>query len=648
MALLRRRYVAGGGLVWRVGVSATEILIELLGAVALLLWGTRMVRTGILRAFGADLRHLLRVSLRNRFLAFLAGLGVTGMLQSSTATALVVASFAGRGLVATGPALAVMLGADIGTTLVAQVLSLDIGWLAPILILLGVIAYLGAAASNYRELGRVAVGLGLMLLALRLIIGASAPMHDAPILKELFTALADEVLLAVLLAALLTWLAHSSLSVVLLVMSLAVVEVVSLPLAGTLVLGANLGGALPALTATFGEPPAGRRIAVGNLLFKLIGVVAVLPFVGLLVPWIALLESDPARFVVNFHTAFNVALGLAFIMLTGPVANLCARLLPDRPVEEDPGRPRYLDRTTMDTPGLALACAAREVLRMGDLVETMLREAFDVIKRNDRPKLEWMQNLDDAVDRLHEAIKLFVTDVTREPLSSGESRRAAEILSFATNLEHIGDIIDKSLLELADKKIRQQLRFSHEGWNEIDALRSRVADNLQMALGVFMSGDMTIARRLMDEKIAVREAERQAAENHLGRLRAGRPESIDSSALHLDILRDLKRIHSHICAVAYPLLDEAGQLYRSRLKRVERRAMEEDKRSERAPAAEVRPETLEARPETQDAGREARPAAGAAAEESAADVSDQVFGSGDQGPEDAELPPRRRQAGSGG
>lgn len=293
-------------------------------------------------------------------------------------------------------------------------------------------------------------------------------------------------------------------------------------------------------------------------------------------PLLAGLEADPARVVVNFHTGFNLALGCAFILLTGPVARLCTRLLPDRPVELDPGRPRHLDRTTLDTPSLALACAAREALRMGDVIETMLRDSLDVLGRGDRHKLAWLSKLDDTVDKLHEAIKLFVTDVTREPLSPDESRRAAEVLAFTTNLEHIGDIVDKTLLELVQKKIRKRLRFSHEGWSEIEALHARVLDNLQMALGVFMSGDVGIARRLIDEKVSFREAERQAAENHLGRLRAGRPESIDSSALHLDILRDLKRIHSHICAAAYPILDEAGQLHRSRLKRFDRQAMAED------------------------------------------------------------------------
>jgi phosphate:Na+ symporter len=469
-----------------------------------------------------------------------------------------------------------MLGADVGTSLVAQVLSLDIHWLAPLLVLLGVILHFAGRDSTHRELGRVAVGLGLMLLALRLLLAASVPMQHAQIVHELFGALTGEPLIAILVAALLTWLAHSSLATVLLIMALAGADVLSLTGACVMVLGANLGGAIPPLTATLADAPAARRVPVGNLLFRLLGCLAVAPAIELVVPLLVQLEAAPARVVVNFHTGFNLALGAVCILLIGPVARLCIRLLPDRPVELDPGRPRHLDRTTLDTPSLALACAAREALRMGDVVETMLRDSLDVLGRGDRQKLEWMSKLDDTVDRLHEAIKLFVTDVSREPLSPDESRRAAEILAFTTNLEHIGDIIDKNLLELARKKIRKQLRFSNEGWREIEALHARVLNNLQLALGVFMSDDVGIARKLIDEKVAVRDAERQAAENHLGRLRAGRPESIDSSALHLDILRDLKRVHSHICAIAYPILDEAGQLHRSRLKRFDRQAMAEE------------------------------------------------------------------------
>jgi phosphate:Na+ symporter len=566
-------------------MSATDVLIHLLGAAALLVWGTRMVRTGVMRAFGADLRHVLRVSLHNRFTALAAGLAVTAVLQSSTATALIVASFAGRGVVGTAPALAVMLGADVGTTLVAQVLSLDIRFLSPILILAGVVTHLTVASAPWRDLGRVGIGLGLMLLSLRLILATSEPLHASATLQDVLGALAGERLIGLLITALLAWIAHSSLAVVLLVMALTASGVVPMALALALVLGANLGGAIPPLVATAGDDPRARRVPLGNLLVRLTGCLVALPLLDLVPPWLAMLEDAPARMVVNFHTGFNLVLALSFIMLTEPIAALCTRILPERLAPDDPGRPRYLDRSTLDSPALALASAAREALRMGDVVESMLREAFEVLRTDDRERLKRLAAQDDVVDRLHEEIKLFVTEASREPMSPAETRRAAEILNFATNLEHIGDIVDKSFLELVDKKIKKKLRFSREGLGEIQALHGHILHDMQLALGVFVSGDVAIARQLILEKVAVREAERQAAENHLERLRAGRVESIDSSALHLDVLRDLKRIHSHICAIAYPLLDEAGQLHRSRLKRAEREAFGDEPAPERPPPA---------------------------------------------------------------
>jgi phosphate:Na+ symporter len=203
---------------------------------------------------------------------------------------------------------------------------------------------------------------------------------------------------------------------------------------------------------------------------------------------------------------------------------------------------------------------------MGDIVERMLRQAMTALLTDDRKLVAEVGRMDNAVDRLHEAIKLYVTEVTRESLDDTEGTRATEVLSFTTNLEHIGDIVDKNLMELAAKKIKNKRRFSDEGRAELLALHTKVVENLKLALGVFISGDVKIARRLIDEKVRVRDAERAAAESHLARLREGRIESIDSSSLHLDVLRDLKRIHSHICSVAYPVLDAAGELRASRLK----------------------------------------------------------------------------------
>lgn len=326
---------------------------------ALLLWGMRMVRTGVTRAYGGDLRRVLGRYLGGRFQAFAAGLGITAVLQSSTATCLMTASFAGQGLVGAAAALAIMLGADVGTSLVAQIFSLDISWLSPILIVAGSVLFHAGRDKRTRNLGRIGLGLGLMLLALGLIVGASAPLRESDALRGVVAALSGEPVLAVLIAALLTWLAHSSLATILLIVSFVGAGVATLDLAFALVLGANLGGALPALTATLRGAPAGRRVAIGNAIFKFAGVALALPFLAELGPWIAAFEADALRQVVNFHTAFNLALAALFIGLTGVVGRLAARLAPDVERAEDPAAPRYLDPSALGEPSVALASATR-------------------------------------------------------------------------------------------------------------------------------------------------------------------------------------------------------------------------------------------------------------------------------------------------
>jgi len=546
------------------------LFLDLLGGVALLLWGLHMVHSGVVRAFGSDLRHLLNVALRNRFSAFLAGILVTALLQSSTATGLMTTSFAAGGLVALVPALAIMLGANVGTALIVQALSFNVSAVAPVFLLVGIIAFRRGGRTRTRDLGRVAIGLGLMLLALHILLDTLAPAEQAPQVHELFAVFTSQPIVCVFLAAVLTWAAHSSVAVVLLVMSLAYSHFISPVGALALVLGANLGSAInPVLEGSKSADPASRRVPIGNLLNRVIGVAATLPLLPQIVEIFGRFQLDPARMTAEFHLAFNVALALIFIGLLDGMAWLLMRILPEQKKPADPAAPLYLDETAIDTPSVALACAARETLHMGDIVETMLRDSITAVMADDRKLVAQLSRMDNIVDRLDEAIKFYVTKITRESLDDRDGRRAMEIISFTINLEHIGDIIDKNLMELAAKKIKHRYQFSKEGAAELVAFHQRTLDNLKLAFGVFMSGDIKVARKLLAEKAALREAELSAAENHLARLREGRPESIETSSLHLDILRDLKRIHSHICSVAYPVLETAGELEPSRLKRTD-------------------------------------------------------------------------------
>ncbi|MDZ4737025.1 MAG: Na/Pi cotransporter family protein [Rhodospirillaceae bacterium] len=547
-------------------MNGAELLLNIAGGVALLLWGVRMVRTGILRAWGSDFRRVLASSLRNPFKAWAAGLGVTTLLQSSTATASLAVSFASKGLVTTAAGLALMLGADVGSTLVVQLLSFGISWLSPVLILIGVVAFLATESGIARHVGRALVGLGLVLLSLSLIVGASEPLRDSEAMQTVLTALGSEPVIALLVAALLTWLAHSSVAMVLFVMSLVGSSVVPLELGFVLVLGANAGAGIVPFVLSLAEPPTARRIPLGNLLFRVIGALIALPFLALAAPYIAEINGGPARQIANFHTAFNLALTILFLPLTGLAAKLVDRLLPDTREVEGTIRARYLDPDVIKRPSLALAAASREVLRMADIVETMLRELIGVFRDNDPKLIDRISQMDDDVDTLYEAIKLYLTEASRAATSEEESRRLIDAITFTTNLEHVGDIIDKNLLELAQKKIRNRLSFSAEGWKELETMHGRVVDNMQLALGVYMTGDVDPARQLLAQKEMMRELERAGSEHHLERLRSGRVQSIETSALHLDIMRDLKRINSHLTSVAYPILDAHGELRKSRLR----------------------------------------------------------------------------------
>jgi phosphate:Na+ symporter len=537
------------------------VLLDLMGGVALLLWGLHMVLSGVLRAFGPDLRRFLSKALRNRFSAFGAGVVMTALMQSSTATGLMTTSLAADGLVSLVPALAIMLGANVGTTLIVQLLSFDISAVAPALFIIGIVTFRAGGNSLTRAIGRVAIGLGLTLLALHILLETLAPAEQAPAVRALLGSITGDPVLCILIAAMLTWAAHSSVAVVLLVMSLAYSHFVTPAAALALVLGANLGSAInPMIEGGSSGDPASRRLPAGNLLNRLVGILVVLPFLQPLANELMALQPDAAKMTAEFHLLFNVALAVLFIGPLDGVAWLLVRILPEKKQPADAAAPRYLDAAALETPPLALANAARETLRMGDTIETMLRDVMTALMSNDRKIAGDVSRMDNIVDRLNEAIKLYVTKLTRDSLDEREGRRAMEIISFTINLEHIGDIIDKNLCELATKKIKRRYQFSPEGAAELAAFHKRILDCLQAAFGIFMTGDVEAARKMLREKVELRKAELEAADRHFERLREGRPESLETTSLHLDILSDLKRIHSHICSVAYPVLEAAGEL----------------------------------------------------------------------------------------
>ncbi|QHE84982.1 Na/Pi cotransporter family protein [Hydrogenophaga sp. BPS33] len=542
-------------------------LLDLLAAIALLVWGTHLVRAGVLRVFGSNLRQFLAASMGNRITAALSGLGVTALVQSSTATALITASFVGRGLIALPAALAVMLGADVGTALMAVVFSFDLSWLSPLFIFLGVTLFISRQGTQVGDFGRVLIGLGLLLLALRLIGSATGVLTQNPAVQLMLESLTSDRMLEILLGAVLAVAAYSSLAVVLLASSLAV-QVVGLDVALGIVLGANLGSGLLAVITTAKAGNSTRQVPLGNLLFKLLGVTIAIGLIPLWTRFMEPLVQDPATLTVLFHLSFNLMVGLLFIGLTTPIARMVNRLLPLKKSKDKSAleRPNHLDPSALATPSLAISCAAREAMHQADIVETMLRGVLTVIRNNDAKLSQDLRKLDDTVDDLYSSIKYYLTKISRQQLSEEEGRRWTDIISFTINMEQIGDTVERVLLDIEDKKIRKGRNFSEAGMAEITELHTHLIDNLRLGMSVFLSGNVRDAQKLLEEKVRFRDMEREYAATHLDRLSVMTQQSMDTSALHLDLISDLKRINSHICSIAYPILDSAGVLAPSRLR----------------------------------------------------------------------------------
>jgi phosphate:Na+ symporter len=540
-------------------------LLNLLAAIALLVWGTHLVRTGILRVLGANLRAVLAQATGNRATAALAGVGVTAVVQSSTATALIVAAFVGQGMVTLPAALAVMLGADVGTSLMAVVFHFDLSWLSPLLIFIGVVLFIARQSTTVGRVGRVLIGLGLMLLALGLISESTRVLTQSPVVQAALKTLTSDLLLEITVGAVIALLAYSSLATVLLVATLAASQVIPMDVALGLVLGANLGSGLLAVLTTAKSVLTVRQVPLGNLIFKTLGVLAAAPLVGLWIKHASPMVGGAATQVVAFHLVFNLTVAVAFIFFTGVIARWVEKLLP--PAKDNAlSRPRHLDPSALATPSLAISCAAREALHQADVVETMLRGTLLVIKDNDLALAQDLRQLDDTVDELYSAIKYYLTKISRQALGENESRRWTDIISFTINMEQIGDIIERVLQDVEDKKIKKGLNFSEAGMGEVCELHARLMANLRLSMSVFLNGNVRDAQRLLEEKARFRDLERAYAATHLARLADNTVQSIETSSLHLDLISELKRVNSQICSIAYPILDTAGALSPTRLR----------------------------------------------------------------------------------
>ncbi len=533
----------------------SQLLIVLLGGMALLLYGMQHTGDGLQRLAGARLRQILTHLTANRVAALLTGAGVTAVIQSSTATTVMLIGFVQAGLLTLHQAMGIILGADIGTTFTVQLLAFRIYDYSLLLVGVGfALTFLGRRRM-WKDLGHAVLGFGLIFLGLKLMIEGMAPLRDKPLVAQALLAFAETPILGIAASAVFAALVASSAATIGLAIALASHGLLTLPGAVPLVLGANIGTCVTALTASLGSSTEARRVAFAHVSFKLLGVAVVLPVLGPFTQLAAASAADPARQIANAHTFFNVAISLLFLPFQAWAARLIVSAVPERPEEEQRFRTRYLSERFGDQPSLAIGQATREALRMADIVQSMLRDAATVFRTGSQELLEDVEKRDDQVDYLEREIKLYLTRLDRHTMTEDLARREIALLGFIGNLENIGDIIDKNLMELARKKLYQGRRFSEPGEAELMEFHGQVSKNLERAVVAFATYDRTLAKEVLDQRPVIRQSERELRQSHLDRLRAGLAESLETSEIHLDVLTNVKRINSHVTALVYPIVE---------------------------------------------------------------------------------------------
>lgn len=518
-----------------------------------------MVKRGLTRAYGSSFRLWVSQGTSNRFKSALSGFTLTAFMQSSTAATLLMLSLISKHKIPLTMAVAFIIGADVATTIVAQILTFDLSWLSPFLLSIGIIGYMrNEQGGRKKHLFAILIGLGLMLLALALIREATLPLKASETLPIIMAPLHSDPTMAIAFAALLTWVIHSSLASILLFAALATGGVIDTQLGIFFVLGTNIGGAIIAFAATYKQSVKARQITGSNIIMRMICALIFYLLMPFIMDSINELTTDPGRQIVTLHVAYNIFLGIMFLPIVGIVAKIGETLFPDNEKKERrESDPVYLDDEALLTPIIALASAARETLRMSEMVEDMLERTINCFEQNDDTLAKNISNKDETVDRLYAAIKHYLAKLTQESLDPKEADRYLQILTFSTNLEHVGDIIDKSLMELAKKKIGKGERFSKEGWEEIKNFHASVLNNMKISQSLFLSEDPALARQLIDSKKTIREAEQETSSQHFDRLRQGLPETIATSSIHLDIIRDYRRINSYITTVAYQIIENS-------------------------------------------------------------------------------------------
>ncbi|MBX4335076.1 Na/Pi cotransporter family protein [Bartonella raoultii] len=553
-------------------MNGSLVLLHLAGAISLLLWATRMIRTGVERAYGERLKYKMRHVISNPFFAISFGLFTAMILQSSTAITLLVGSFVESGFVSGLAGLMAVRGGELGSAFVVKILSYNLTIVVPLCLLTGTCIFMTTEKREWRQIGRIVIGIGLLILSLQMVSTATKPLHDSAILPNIISYLSTDPISTFLLAAILTYLLHSSIAGIILLVNFANYDLIHAQLCIIMVLGVNFGSSLIAPLLTRNASPKARLVPLGNLLMRGAGSILILILFLSFQPPITWLGNDASTQVINAHIIFNVFILLAGIPLSKWVLKLTTNLVHEsiKRTQTDKtlnlANQTALDESVLERPTLALSNAMREVIHICDLVDIMLEKIMGLYEKPDAYIIRELNQLNTILDKKHTAIKLYLARLAGQKLSDGEALQTQELLGACIKLDQAGDIIIHNMLMLVKKKQQKALQFTKEGWNDLLRFHAIVLANAHIAFNVLVSRDTHTAHLLVQKKDQLRNLEKEMSLKHFKRLREGDLKNIESSSLHLDTVRDLKQINSLLTSMTYPILEAKGLLQNSRLR----------------------------------------------------------------------------------
>ena len=529
-------------------------LLNIAGSAALLIWAVRLVRTGVERGFAAPLRIWLRHSANNRLLAAGTGMVAAVFLQSSTAVAVLASNFVVKGGLTATVGLAILLGADVGSALVTQLLMVRQAFLIPLLMLIGVAIFL-RGHGNVRQIGRILIGIALIFVSLDMIRAATGPLVGDPGTQTVMAYLGRDLVTAFVLGAGFAWIVHSSVAAVLLFVTLAAQAVLPTSAAAAMILGANLGGAFIAYVLTLTTTVEPRRMVVANLVLRGGGAILFTMVIFIAPDTLEALGATPARQTINLHLAFNFALAIVMLPLVGPVMAVLTRIMTEKPTEDARlDDTSALDPSAIMRPQRALDCTARELLGMGQKIERMLVAVEPLYDQWNVDSAQLIRDQDATIQKMHLDVKLYLAQLGQKGLDKELGRRSMEFASISSSLASASDTITRIMLDLAQRLDRQNLQFSKQGREEIGNFSERVQNNVLMALNVMLNQNPAEARELVEAKEKVRNVEQKLQRSHIGRLREGLVDSIETSNIHQETLRALKQINTAFSQIGYPIL----------------------------------------------------------------------------------------------